>query len=336
MSDTLRDRNVLVGGGCGFFGSYLMPALVRDGARVTVVDNFANGDRHALDDVASVVGLVEADLRDRATCDELLRGRDLFINLAATASGVGFSRTHHADMLVDNVVCGLVPLQAAARHRVPRVVTTSTSCVYPDDAAVPTPELDPFQGWPERVNEGYGWAKRMHELAGRYFAAEHGLRILTLRPFNLYGANYPWRSNEKAHVIPSLVKRVLDGEDPLVVWGSGEQRRNFLHGSDAAELVLRLIASDAEGPVNLGYEEDTRIADLAALICEVTGRRPRIEFDTTKPDGQARKSADATRLRRLTGGYEPRVSLRTGIEEMVTWYHRTFGEGRTPPAQPAR
>ncbi len=324
MSNRLAGRRILVGGGGGFFGSYLVPRFVEAGAHVTVVDNLENGERSALDGVRDDITFVEADLRDRATCDRFLRGVDIFVNLAANASGVAFSRAHHGDMLVDNVVCGLVPLQAAARHAVPHVVLTSSSCVYPDDAPVPTPELDPFVGAPEQVNEGYGWAKRIHELAGNYFARGRGMKLTILRPFNMYGGNYPWRSNEKAHVIPSLVKRVLDGEDPLVVWGSGQQRRNFLHGSDAAELVLRIIASGAEGPVNVGYEEDTSIADLVALICEVTGRHPQIVFDRSRPDGQARKSADSTRLRALTDNYVPKVSLRAGIEEMVSWYQANF------------
>jgi nucleoside-diphosphate-sugar epimerase len=277
------------------------------------------------------VAFVHADIRDRATCDRLLPGSDIFINLAAKASGVGFSRTHHGEMLIDNVLCGLVPLQAAARHNVPRVVMTSTSCVYPDDAAVPTPELDPFTGSPEAVNEGYGWAKRVQELAAGYVARETGMRVTVLRPFNMYGANYPWRSTERAHVIPALVKRVLDGEDPLVVWGSGQQQRNFLHGSDAAELIARVVASGADGAVNIGYEEATSVAELVDLICEVTGRRPEIVFDRSRPDGAPRKSADSTRLRALTGGYEPRVTLRQGIEEMVQWYYRTF----QPHAKPA-
>jgi nucleoside-diphosphate-sugar epimerase len=320
---TFRNRRVAVGGGCGFLGAYLVPALVEAGARVTVIDSLAHGDVPA-DLLPPDVTTVRADLRDRAVCDEVLAGQELFINLAATAAGVGFSRTHHGDMLVDNLLCGLVPLQAAVAHRLPHVVVTSTSCVYPDEAPVPTPELDAFTGRPERVNEGYGWAKRIQELAAGYYAQEHAMKVTILRPFNMFGARYPWRSTEQAHVIPALVKRVLDGEDPLVVWGSGEQRRNFLHGSDAAEIITRVIASGADGAVNIGYEDDTRIADLVALICEVTGRRPRIVFDRSKPDGQARKSADATRLRSLTGGYVPRVTLREGIEEMVAWYRRVF------------
>ena len=317
-------RRVLVGGGCGFFGSYLVPAFVTNGAQVTVVDNLENGELSALDGVRDKVTFVEADLRDLKACDELLRGTEIFVNLAANASGVAFSRTHHGDMLVDNVVCGLVPLQAAARHAVPHVVVTSSSCIYPDDAPVPTPELEPFVRGPEEVNQGYGWAKRIQELASGYFARERGMTITILRPFNMYGGNYPWRSNERAHVIPSLVKRVLDGEDPLVVWGSGEQRRNFLHGRDAAELAVRIVARGAEGPVNVGYEEDTRIADLVALICDVTDRHPKIVFDRSKPDGQARKSADSTRLRALTDDYVPKISLRAGITEMVDWYRTTF------------
>ena len=325
---TFADQSVLIGGGCGFFGSYLVPLFVAAGSRVTVVDNLENSDQSALERIGTAVRFVKADLRDRAVCDDVMPGQDVFINLAATASGVGFSRTHHGEMLINNVLCGLVPLESAARNAVPHVVITSTSCVYPDDAPVPTPELDAFTGSPEQVNEGYGWAKRVQELAGAYLARERATQVTVLRPFNMYGANYPWRSTERAHVIPALVKRILDGEDPLVVWGSGEQRRNFLHGSDAAELALRVIGSGAQGAVNIGYEEDTRIADLVSLICDVTERHPEIVFDRSRPDGQARKSADATRLRALTGGYEPRVSLRQGIEEMVHWYQRTFSPTR--------
>ena len=265
---------------------------------------------------------IKGDLRDRGVCADVMAGQDLFINLAGKASGVGFSRAHHGEMLVDNVLCGLVPLQAAQRHGLRHVVMVSSSCVYAESAPVPTPELDPFEGEPEQVNEGYGWAKRIHELASGYFAREYGMRMTILRPFNLYGANYRWRSSDHAHVIPSLVKRVLDGEDPLVVWGSGEQRRNFLHGSDAAEAAVRVIAGGAEGPVNIGYEDDVSIADLVTLICDVAGRSPAIVFDRSRPDGQARKAADSTRLRALTGDYQPRITLRQGIEELVARYTR--------------
>jgi len=323
MTRSWTGRRVIVGGGCGFIGSYLVPVLVARGADVTIVDNFENGRPAAAAPAAARI--VEGDLRDRQTCLEVLRDCDLFINLAAKVSGVGFSRTHHGEMLIDNILCGLVPLRAAAERGVRRVIVTSSSCVYPDDAEVPTPELNPFVRSPEAVNAGYGWAKRIQELAAEYLSSEVGLRATVIRPFNVYGANYPWRSAERAHVVPSLVKRVLDGENPLVVWGSGEQRRNLLHGTDAAEVIARVIESETDDPVNIGYEDATSVAELVALVCDVTGRHPSIVFDRSRPDGAPRKAADATRLRALTGDYTPRVTLREGIEEMVGWYERTFG-----------
>src|SRR5687768_12845243 len=107
-----RDTRVLVGGGSGCLGWYLLPRLVEEGATVTVVDNLENGDTDALAAVMSDISFVKADLRERAVTENVMRGHDIFINLAAKASGVGFSRSHHGEMLVDNVLCGLVPLQA--------------------------------------------------------------------------------------------------------------------------------------------------------------------------------------------------------------------------------
>jgi nucleoside-diphosphate-sugar epimerase len=311
------NTRVLVGGGCGFFGSYLVPALVSAGARVRVVDSLVNGEVERLAAVADSIEFIQGDLRDRALCDDVLRQQQVFINLAANAAGVEYSRHHHGKMLVDNVLCGLVPLEAAQRHSVPRVVLTSSACVYRDEVPVPTAEDESATGLPESVNEGYGWAKRIQELAGGYFSREYGMSILMIRPFNIYGSNYTFRSTETAHVIPALVKRVVEGEDPLVVWGSGTQRRNFLHGRDVAELVLRVIASGAEGPVNIGYEDDISIGELVDLICDVAGRRPTVVFDRSKPDGQARKAADSTRLRALTANYQPQTALRDGIREIV-------------------
>lgn len=146
-----------------------------------------------------------------------------------------------------------------------------------------------------------------------------------VRPFNPYGANYRWGSSERPHVIPSLVKRIMDGEDPLVVWGTGRQRRNFLHAGDAMKLMIKIIEKDlGPSPVNIGYEEDTSIAELVQMICEEAGKHPQIVFDSSKPEGRFRKCADATRLCELTDGYVPQVTLRDGIREMIDWYRRSF------------
>jgi nucleoside-diphosphate-sugar epimerase len=323
-------KRVLVGGGCGFLGSYMVPQLVEAGALVTVVDNLDNGYVDNLQAVAGQVEFMEADLRDRSVCDRVSYGQDVIINLSAKAFGVEYSRRHNGEMLVYNLLSTLTLLESARKNGVERLMIVSSSCVYPDDAPVPTPELDVFTGLPEQVNEGYGWAKRIQELAGTYYTRDYGMKISIVRPFNLYGGHYRWGSTEKAHVIPALVKRVMDGEDPLLVWGSGRQRRNFLHASDAARLMTRIVTRDVGGmPINIGYDDDVTIADLVALICEISGKQPEIIFDTSKPEGCFRKCADATRLREVTDGYVPQISLRAGIAEMIEWYQRSFS-GETP------
>lgn len=247
------------------------------------------------------------------------------MNLAAKAFGMEYSRAHNGEMLVYNLLCTLVGLEAARKNGVERFLVVSSSCVYPDEAPIPTPELDVFTGMPESVNEGYGWAKRIQELAGTYYARDYGMAVTIVRPFNPYGGNYRWGSDDKAHVIPALVKRVMDGEDPLVVWGSGRQRRNFLHARDATFLMMKVVEKNLiSTPINIGYDDDVSIADLVDLICEVAGVSPKIEFDTSKPEGRFRKCADASRLREMSDGYQPRVSLREGIQEMTRWYKRSF------------
>lgn len=323
-----RDKNVLVGGGGGFLGSYLVPELLDKGARVTVADDLSNGSTEflPLDDIRFEQG----DLSDRSFAESATESQDVMINLAARAFGMEYSRSHHGEMLVSNLLCTLVPLEAARVNRVDRVVVMSSSCVYPDDAPVPTPELDVFSGLPESVNEGYGWSKRIEELAGRYYASEYEMKIFIVRPFNPYGGHYRWGSEDKAHVVPSLVKRIMDGEDPVVVWGSGNQERNFLHASDAVRLIMKIVEQGPVAqPVNIGYDETTTIRDLVDLICNAAGVQPEITFDTSKPEGRFKKSADASFLREVTADYVPKVSLETGISEMVDWYHRTFGGTRS-------
>jgi nucleoside-diphosphate-sugar epimerase len=308
----------------------MVPQLVERGAKVTVVDDFSNSDGRDLANVTGQIKLVQAYLRDRAVCDELTRGQDVVINLAAKAFGMEYSRAHNGEMLVWNLLCTLTPLESARQNGVERFAIISSSCVYPDEAPAPTPELDVFTGSPESVNEGYGWAKRIQELAGQYYSKEYGMKIRIVRPFNPYGGHYRWGTEAKAHVIPALVKRIMDGEDPVVVWGSGRQRRNFLHASDATHLILSAMEDEQIGvqPVNIGYEDEVTIAELVNLICEVSGKKPKIVFDTGKPEGRVRKAAVADRLRSVSKGYTPRVSLRDGIKEMVEWYQREFGRAR--------
>ena len=323
--DFWKSKKVVVTGGCGFLGSYLTEELVSVGAHVTVADNLEAGTLSNIAAVADRVRFVKADLAALDACLNVSEGADVIMNLAGRVRGVGYSNKHHGEMLYQNTVIQLNMLEAARQNGVPRFLVVSSSCVYPDDAEAPIPELPVMLGLPESSNEGYGWAKRVAELQAQYYSKEYGIETAIVRPTNACGSRYPWRGEQNSFVMPTLVKKIMDGADPLVVWGNGQQRRNFLHATDIARLFMMVTERYAcAQPVNIGYEQDTSIAELVTLICKVTQKFPEIVFDTSKPTGCLRKCVDATLLRKVTDGYEPRVSLEQTVHEMIAWYHTTF------------
>jgi nucleoside-diphosphate-sugar epimerase len=314
-------KKVLVAGGAGFIGSYLVEYLVADGASVTVADNLSRGRVENLHHVRDDIRFQRVDLRESDATRSVCRGKDVVMNLAAPIAGVEYSRTHHAEMLTETLLLSANTLEAARRADVPRYLYCSSSCVYPDDAIIPTPESEVERNEPESQNQGYGWGKRMGERQAQYYARDYGMQIAIGRPFNAYGAREYPEEIEKAHVIPAILSRILNREEPLVIWGSGNQTRSFVHARDFA-LGLKLLTEHyAEAdPVNVGHDHETSIRDLVGLLLEITGRRPRVVFDTTRPEGAQRKSADVTKLMRATG-FVPSTSLAEGLVEMVEFFH---------------
>jgi nucleoside-diphosphate-sugar epimerase len=218
-------------------------------------------------------------------------------------------------------------LDACVAAGVERTLMVSSSCVYPDDAPIPTPELPVHEGLPESVNEGYGWGKRLLEIQSRYVHEKYGLPVAIVRPFNAYGPRYRWQG-EASHVVPSLVKKVLDRNGPVVVWGSGRQTRDLLHARDFA-LGFRLAAECAVDcdPINLAAGEPIRLVELVHRIAALAGLDVEIEFDPSKPDGRPAKQADLTKLRRKIPAFRPTVSLDEGLTEMIEWYERNRATG---------
>ncbi len=323
-----ESRTVLVTGGCGFVGSYLVEELVKEGAEVSVVDNLEAGK---VDNIASVAGSVrftEADLIDFDACMSATQGIDTVINAVGRTRGVGYCSNHHGEMLFNNTAAQINMLEAARRNGVKRFTVISSSCVYPDDAPAPTPELPVVTELPESVSAGYGWAKRVAELQAMYYSREYGIATTICRPANIYGGRYLWRGEEDSHVVPVLVKKILDGQDPVVVWGDGRQSRDFVHGRDAAMYLMMLTERcPPVEAVNIGSGEDVSIRDLLSVICRVSGLEPEILYDTSKPVGRRRKCADVALLRELTDNTGPRIGLDEGIRDMVRWYQRLFEDG---------
>lgn len=325
-----KDKKTVVAGGAGFIGSYLVEQLVEEGASVTVVDNMEKG---TLDNLANVLGeikIVQADLRDRNVCEEACEEAEIVMNLAARAYGLEYSNAHHGEMLIANALVGLNLLEAARLQGVERVLVVSSSCVYSDDALVPTPEDLAFTRSPEEANQGYGWAKRILELQATYYAQEYGMQIAIARPFNAYGPRDSW-VGAKSHVIPALIKKLLQEGEEIVVWGSGNQQRSFIHGRDVASAMRLLTERYAVGePVNIGDDQDISIKDLVLRLIRILGVDKRVVFDTSRPEGCLRKSANMEKLRTIVGKGWPSVPLDEGLKEMADSYRQA---GRQEPAK---
>jgi len=318
-----NNKDVLVTGGAGFIGSYLVELLLEDGANVIVADNLSRGRMENLAGVLDSISFRKVDLRYLDQCEEVCSGQDVVMNLASPAFGVEYSTTHHGEMLTDVARVGFNVLDAARRQGVPRFLVVSSSCVYPDDAGVPTKEDEALRGAPETVNAGYGWGKRMLELQGQHYAREYDMEVAIARPFNAYGPRESFEQG-KSHVMPALIEKIVSGNDPVVVWGSGNQTRSFVHGKDFA-MGLKLITEHypAADPVNVGHDRETTIRALAETILKITGSGSRLVFDTTKPEGAVRKGADVTKLRKVTNGFVPQITLEEGLGEMIECFQNT-------------
>jgi nucleoside-diphosphate-sugar epimerase len=330
-------RRALVTGGAGFVGTYLVEALLAQGAEVRVVDDFSTQSGRSFPYRADTE-VIEGDLRDPEVAQRSVAGMDVVLHLAARAYGMLRSIENNPEILRDNSLMSFHVLDACVRADVGRVLMVSSSCVYPDDAPVPTPELPVNLGFPESVNEGYGWGKRMSEIQSRYVYEKHGLPIAIVRPFNAYGGRYAWQG-AASHVVPSLVKKVLDRNGPVIVWGSGRQARDLLHARDFA-LGFRLATECAVDcdPINLASGTPVTLVELVRMVADLAGIEIEIQFDPSKPDGRPCKHADITKLRQKVPAFRQTVSLDEGLMEMVEWYERSWGDGAfvESPAPPAK
>lgn len=324
MPIRLDKHVVAVTGGAGLIGSFLVERLLGAGAQVLVIDDFSKGRLANLVTVRDRIEVREANLEKAAETADALEGAETVFHLASRAFGVGYSSKHHLEMLEHNELITNNLIGALRRRPPSHLLVTSSSCVYRDDGPDIMAELPLFDGEPERANWGYGWAKRFLEQKALIFAAETGVPVTIVRPFNIYGERYAWMG-ENSQAIPMLVKKVLDGADPVVIWGSGSQRRNYMHAVDCAAAMMGLVLAGHSGtPVNIGTEDTVTVRELVELICRRAGIAPALTTDASKPEGRFIKSANSSRLRSVLPDFRLTIGLEDGIDRMLGWYRATF------------
>ena len=293
----------LVSGGGGFVGSRLAERLEADGHDVFVARR-NEYDLTTMDAAARLFAAAQPEL---------------VFHLAAEVGGIGANRANPGRYWYANLMMGAHVLEQARLHDVDKLVIAGTVCSYPKHTPVPFSEDELWNGFPEETNAPYGVAKKAVLVGAQAYRQQYGLRTAYLLPANLYGPRDNFHETN-AHVIPDLIRKMLEGRDEIVLWGDGTPTREFLYVDDCVEgLVLAAERWDGPEPVNLGTGEEISIRDLAELVADVTGFDGRIRWDTSMPNGQPRRALDASRARELFG-WEARTALREGLEQTVAWY----------------
>jgi GDP-L-fucose synthase len=294
---------VLVTGGGGFLGSHLVERLEANGHEV-VAARRADYDLISMDDTAQMFDDADASL---------------VFHLAAEVGGIGANRANPGRYWYANLMMGANVLEQARLHGTPKLVIVGTVCSYPKFAPVPFSEDDLWDGYPEETNAPYGVAKKAVLVGAQAYRDQYGVNSIFLLPTNLYGPRDNFEP-ETSHVIPALIRKMIETKDEVVLWGDGSPTREFLYVDDCVEgLVLAADRYDAPQPVNLGAGKEISIRELAEHIADVTGFVGHIAWDEDKPGGQPRRSVDATRARELFG-FEARTPLREGLERTAAWY----------------
>jgi GDP-L-fucose synthase len=323
MSDYWRGRKVLVTGAFGFIGSHIAELLVSRGARVTATVSPVRGRAGTahLPALRERIELIEGDLTDATTCLAACRNQEVIINAAHADGSVAFKRARPAFIFRENMLITLHMLEAARRCGSERALLISSTEVYPPEASVPTPEHEGRLGQPDAATDGYAWSKRMSEFAAELCAREHGMKIAIARPGNIYGPRDSLDS-ARGRVIPMLIQHALERDDPLLIWGSGQQVRTFLYVEDLARGLLDLVERHPTSePINFGGEEEICIRDLATLIVRLSGRQVPVICDPSKPAGPLYRAAATARARQVLG-FRPQVPLEQGLRLTIEAYRR--------------
>ena len=323
--ESKNTKEVFVTGGGGLIGSFLCEILIKKGYKVYVVDDFSKGRKENLKNIENKVEIIEADLQDISQAKSSLSEAKNIYHLASRAYGIGYSSKNHIETLLHNERITNNLLEVFTESKPENLLITSSSCVYKDGGPDTVSERNLFEENPEEANKGYGWAKRFLEQKFILFSEINQINLKIVRPFNIYGERYKW-VGEYSSAIPMLVKRILDGEDPLFAWGSGKQRRSYMHAHDCARLMYMIMVNvKGNALVNIGTEETISISELVNKICKISGKNPKIIFDTSKPEGRFIKSSDTTHLESLLKLENlTTVDIEAGLKKMIVWYQENF------------
>ncbi len=309
---------MLVTGGAGFFGSFVVDELRRRGAPAEAVFVPRSKDYN----------LIDREACRRAIAD----GKpDVVFHLAARVGGIGANRDNPGGMVFDNAMMGLQMIEECRLAKVGKTIIAGTICAYPKFAPIPFREESLWDGYPEETNAPYGIAKKLLLVQSQAYREQYAMNSIVLFPVNMYGPrdNFDLRTS---HVIPAMIRKCVaardEGNAEVTLWGDGSPTREFIYAPDAAEaMILAAERYDSSEPVNIGSGNEISIRELATLIAEATGFTGKFVWDTSQPNGQPRRQLDVTRAKERFG-FTAKTTFADGLKKTVAWYLEHRGQHR--------
>lgn len=303
-----QNKKILVTGGAGFLGKYVVDKLIQRGVKKRNV---------------FIPLFKDYDLRKMEDCLKTMKGMDIVIHLAGVVGGIGFNREHPGRSFYDNAAMALNLLEAARIEKIKKFVGIGSVCSYPKYIPIPFKEENLWDGFPEETNAPYGLAKKFMLVQSQAYRAEYGLGAIHLLMLNLYGPGDNF-DPESSHVIPALIRKVAEAKKEnknyIDAWGTGKATRDFLYVEDAAEgIILAAEKYNKPEPVNLGSGMEISVKDLAQLICKLMSFNGEVRWDASKPDGQPRRCLDVSKAKKEFG-FRASVSFEAGLKKTIQWY----------------
>ena len=318
-----KQTRAVVTGGTSFIGSTLVDSLLERGAQVRVVDNLSSGRRENLAThlKSNAIELMAADLLDDGVARKAVRGMDVVFHLAADHGGRGYVDLHQAACASNLGLDGLL-FRASVQENVEKVVFASSGCIYPNYIQTDPNEIlyltEDKAGPPFDADNLYGWAKLMAEMTLQAYHRDYEIKAASCRYFTVYGP----RGHEN-HAVIAMIARAFIGQNPFVVWGNGEQIRNWTHVDDIVSGTIRAAEVIDDGTaINLGTMERTRVIDAVHEVLRYTGHKAQIELHPEMPTGPMNRVADNSLAKRLLS-WEPQVQFMEGLKRTIDWYFST-------------
>ncbi len=315
-----KNRRVLVTGGASFIGSHMVDALVARGAKVRVVDDLSSGKLENIQQhvQAGRIEFQEADLRDTGVAERVVQGMSVVFHLAADHGGRGYVELHQAACATNLFLDGVV-FRAAHKAGVEKVVFASSGCVYPNNLQTDPDKIfyltEEMVGPPYDADNMYGWAKLMAEMTLRSYHQDWGMKSACCRYFTAYGPR-----GVENHAVIAMIARAYVKQDPFVVWGTGQQIRNWTYIDDIVDgTILAAESVDDGSGINLGTTERIRVIDAVHEIVRAFGYQPKIELHPEMPTGPLNRVADNALGKKLLN-WEPKVKFATGLKRTMDWY----------------